>query len=192
MQAISQNSPQPPAPKKGQLTWAGFQKKYLTKEDGYKYEFVGGSVVKTEHSMDQTQAFIQDNLLNFLTKLRTLKSLPDGNFIAECDMFFGENHRRPDISWLTKKQLRDAREGQHVTPNWVIEIISTNDQFNKMMDKMLDYERAGVSLVWHIFPNHEKVHIYKGKQMTICSGDDICSADSVVNGFEMPAKAVFQ
>ena len=192
MQAIAQTFPQPPAPKKRQLTWAGFQKKYLTKEDGFKYEFVRGQVIKTEYAMDQTQFFIQDNLLEYLASLRAIKSIPAGNFIAEGDMFFDENHRRPDISWLTKQQMRDARHGINVTPDWVIEVISTNDQFNKMMDKMADYERAGVSLVWHIFPKQEKVHIYRGKNITICSGDDICSANEVVPGFEMPARAVFQ
>ncbi len=191
MQAIAQTSPLPSAPKKRQLTWVGFQKRYLTKEDGFKYEFVGGAVVKTQYAMDQTQFFIQQNLVRFFYKLRTLKPLLNGELIAEGDMFFGENHRRPDISWLTDQQIKDARHGINVTPDWVIEIISTHDQFNRMMEKMADYEKAGVKLVWHIFPKHEKVHIYQGKQMTICSGDDICSADSVVKGFEMPTSAIF-
>lgn len=192
MQALAQTIPQPPAHKKRQLTWASFQKKYLTREDGFKYEFVGGEVVKTKHAMDQTQFFILKNLVRFLNNLRKTKSLPDGELIAEGDMFFDENHRRPDICWLTDQQINDSRHGKNSTPDWVIEIISTNDQFNRMMEKMEDYERAGVKLVWHIFPKQEKVHIYRGKTMTICSSDDICSAEEVVPGFEMPAKAVFQ
>lgn len=41
--------------KKQHISWPDFQKKYLSREDGYKYEWVNGAVEKTRHSMDKTQ-----------------------------------------------------------------------------------------------------------------------------------------
>jgi hypothetical protein len=45
---------------------------------------------------------------------------------------------------------------------------------------------------WHIFPKLKQVHVYRGKQMTICTDDDICSAEPVIPGFLIPASGVFK
>jgi hypothetical protein len=60
-----------------------------------------------------------------------------------------------------------------------------------VMDKMEDYRTANVKVIWHIFPRQKQVHVYHGKNMTICTGEDLCSADSVIEGFEIMAKSIF-
>ncbi len=57
---------------------------------------------------------------------------------------------------------------------------------------MDNYRSADVKVIWHIFPKSKKVHVYKGKKMIVCEGDDICSADSVIPGFKISAKDVFK
>lgn len=36
------------------ISWEDFKRKYLSREDGYKYEWVNGAVEKTKRSMDKT------------------------------------------------------------------------------------------------------------------------------------------
>ena len=174
------------------ITWEEFKKRYLTREDTWKYEWVDGTVEKTPRSMDTTQFYIFVNLLEFLNRLRPATTTGGGTFIAEGDAFFSGNHRRPDIAFYSMKQIRDGRENKDVHPDFVIEVISKNDQMLKVQDKMGDYRKAGVKVIWHIFPKQQEIHVYHGKKMTVCIGDDICSAEPVIEGFVIAAKDVFK
>ena len=131
------------------ISWAEFQKKYLSREDNFKYEWVDGVVEKTPRTMDRKQFFIVLRLQTFLNSLNR-----DGIFIAEGDNFFAGNHRRPDIAFYTREQIRLAQDDDNiVVPQFVIEVISTNDQMNKVVKKMKNYREAAVPIIWHIFPN---------------------------------------
>ena len=92
----------PRAPRK--ISWETFQKKYLTREDGYKYEWLNGVVEKTKSTMDKTQFYILRNLLRFFRKLLN-EGKVSGELIPEGDLFFEENHRRLDVCWLTDEQI---------------------------------------------------------------------------------------
>ena len=46
---------------KRKISWATFEKKYLTREDGYRYEWLNGTIEKTK-KMNKTQLFILRNL----------------------------------------------------------------------------------------------------------------------------------
>lgn len=177
-------------PKK--ITWEEFKTRYLNREDTFKYEWVNGIVEKTPRSMDKTQLYILTNLIHFLYVLKTARPGLDGDLVAEGDTFFAGNHRGPDIAYYTKKQIQDARENKDVHPDFVIEVISKQDQMVKVLDKMKDYRNAGVKVIWYIFPQQQEIHVYHGKKMTVCTGDDICSAEPVIEGFKLPVKEVFQ
>lgn len=77
-------------------------------------------------------------------------------------------------------------------PQFIIEVISTNDQMNKAVEKMKNYRAAEVPIVWQIFPLQHEIHVYRGKQMTVCVGDDICSAEPVIAGFKMTVNEVLK
>ena len=180
----------PKTPKK--LTWQEFKNRYLSREDQYKYEWVNGAVEKTFRSMDRTQIYILANLTRFLYTLIAINPRIDGDLIAEGDTFFAGNHRRPDIDYYTRAQLQAARRSEDVHPGFVIEVISHNDQSVKLLKKMVDYRAAGVRVIWHIFPQQQEVHVYHGKQMTVCTGDDSCSAEAVIGGFALAVRDIFK
>jgi Uma2 family endonuclease len=170
------------------ITWVEFQRKYLSREDNFKYEWVDGIVEKTPRAMDRKQFYIHLNLQDFL------KTLPvDGLFIPEGDNFFSGAHRRPDIAYYTREQIRLAQEEVNtVIPQFVIEVISTNDQMNKVVKKMKNYRAAEVPVVWHIFPLQNEIHVYHGKKMTICVGNDMCSAEVVIPNFVISVNDVLK
>jgi Uma2 family endonuclease len=173
------------------ISWPEFQKKYLNREDGNKYEWVNREVVKSKH-MDYTQFFIVNNLLEFFEHLKTLGKV-SGILMPEGDMHFAGNHRRPDLAFLTKKQLALTSYGENQVPLFVIEVISTKDQMNLVHEKMEDYRNADVKVVWHIFPKINQVHVYSGhglKKMNVCKGFDVCSASEVIPDFELTVDAI--
>ncbi len=183
-----------PAPEKAApkpISWTDFERKYLSREDRYKYEWVEGFIIKTLRTMNQEQQFMLLNLEALLDRLRPSNPAL-GKLLAEVDTFFGENHhRRPDIAYFSIEQIKAFRQTNQI-PLFVVEVISTYDQQCKAYQKLADYRRAEVPVVWHVFPKLQEVHVYRGKQMTICTGEDSCSAEPVIPGFVLPVGAVFR
>ena len=177
-------------PKK--ITFDEFQKRFLEREDKYKYEWVKGSVEKTLRTMNQLQQFICDNLIDFFTELR-LAGAVNGRLSPEVDTFFlSDVHRRPDLAYFSDAQRKRMSDGENQVPQFVVEIISNRDQMNRVVAKMQDYRAAEVPVIWHIFPNYNEIHVYNGKNMTVCIGEDICSAAPVLTPFQLSANAILK
>ncbi len=173
------------------ISWEDFQRKYLEREDEYKYEWLNGFVEKTKRTMNYLQFFIIRNLVHFFDQLK-LEGKVDGMLIHEGDTFFLSHHRRPDIAYFTDKQIDDTESGIAPVPQFVIEVISNNDMLVKVQEKMLDYENAKVPVVWHVYPQLQEIHVYHGKQMTKYRGAEICSAAPALTEFALPVSRVFQ
>jgi Uma2 family endonuclease len=164
------------------ISWEDFQERFLIREDEYKYEWVNGEVQITTRDTHKTQFHILRNLNRLLYTLYPVQK-SFGEFIAEGDNFFSGNHRRPDIAFYTDEQIQLGLDNKENTPNFVIEVISNNDQMNLVHQKMQDYYAADVKIVWHILPLVQQVHIYHGKKMEVKQGSEICSAEGVIEGF---------
>lgn len=155
---------------------------------------MGGAVIKTKRTRDYKQIFIFGTLDDFFQKLKHQGKV-SGKLITEVDTFFLKNHRRPDIAWFSDEQISMAKDGTAPVPKFVVEIISTKDQMNLVEDKMEDYRLAGVQVVWQVFPQFEKIHVYGGthlNQMTVCRGEELCAAAPALPEFMMAAGEVFK
>ncbi len=73
--------------------------------------------------------------------------------------------RSPDVSWielsrwnsLTAKQQRGFAP---IDPDFVIELMSPNDDLEELQQKMTEYMSCGVKLGWLINPDDKQVEIY--------------------------------
>ena len=157
--------------------------------DGFKYEWNDGELIKFT-GMKKKQYYIYD-ILNLLFAEK--EYYKKGSFIAEPDvMLTGIQMRRPDIAYFTREQVYQGREGIDVIPEFVVEIISETDQLYKIEDKLTEYFKAGIKVVWNIIPDQELVYIYTSrKNVIICSETDICSANPVLPGFEITVNDIF-
>jgi Uma2 family endonuclease len=173
------------------ISWEAFKADYLEREDGFKYEWVNGVVEKTQGTMDRTQFFIVQNLLDFFGFLKFSGKI-SGSLMPEGDTFFGTNHRRPDIAYYTDDQIEAAADDEKAEPQFVIEIISTTDQMNRVHKKMRDYRASNIPVVWHIFPELEEVHIFHGRKGEVYIGDELCSAAPCLPEFQLSVNAIFK
>ena len=177
---------------KKRIEWAEFQKKYLHRDDKFKYEWVDGCVEKTPRTMNQLQQIIFDNLVDFFDRLRA-EGKANGRLSAEVDTFFLDKvHRRPDGAYFSAAQRVLMAQSINQVPQFVIEVISTTDEMNRVYAKMKNYRAANVPVVWHIFPELQEVHIYHGLDMRICVGDVICSAAPVLPDFNILLSDIFK
>lgn len=185
--AVALNDPIPTK----RISWADFKADYLEREDGFAYEWVNGVVEKTPRSMDRKKFYIVQNLLDFFGKLK-YSGTTSGSLMPEGNTFFGENHRRPDVAYYTDEQIEAAADDADAEPQFVIEIISTTDQMNRVHRKMRDYRASKVPVVWHIFPELQEVHVFHGRKSEIFIGEDMCSAAPVLPEFELSVNDIFR
>ena len=158
----------------------------------FAMEWLNGVVEKTRRTVDYTQFYIIQNLQNCFFGLLS-RGLADGALITEGDVFFENKHRRPDLAYFSNAQISAAADGIRPVPQFVIEIISNHDAMNRVYLKMQDYRAANVQVVWHILPLMQEVHVYAGgdlRQMTVLSGEMICSAVPALPDFEMTVEEI--
>jgi Uma2 family endonuclease len=158
-------------------------------EDGFKYEWNDGEIIKFI-GMNKTQFYIF-GILNrhFISKGLWEK----GTFIAEQDVqISGIQMRRPDIAYFSIEQESRMKQGEDQIPEFVIEVISGNDKANKVEEKTVEYFKAGVKVLWLIYPDNKTVQVYTSlKNAQICYDDDICSASPVLPDFEISVNDIF-
>lgn len=177
------------------ISWEKFQKEYLTREDGFKYEWLAGTVEKSPYTMERSQLYILGNIQEFFFKLK-FEGKVEGKLIPEGDLFFKDHHRRPDIAWLTDEQLDSLATNKKDVPAFLIEIISKHDGVEAVAKKMNDYRKADVKVVWHIFPELKQVQVYGEKNLRkavlYTEENEICSAAPAVPDFKMTIGEIFK
>jgi Uma2 family endonuclease len=158
-------------------------------EDGFKYEWNDGEIIKFA-GMNRKQIFIYEVLNQKFIEKGLWKI---GTLICEYDVqLSGIQMRRPDITYLTKEQITATKQGEDEIPAFAIEVISGNDKANKVEAKIIEYFKAGVSVLWLIYPDNQTVQVYTSlKQAQICTDDDICSAKPVLEDFEISVNEIF-
>ena len=158
-------------------------------EDGFKYEWNDGELIQF-NGMDRKQIYIYI----LINKLFNKKGYGEtGTLICEYDtMLTGIQMRRPDIAYLSDEEAKRVNEGEDVIPAFVIEVISTNDKPYKIEEKLTEYFKAGVKVVWNIYPETKLIYVYTSRKIVkICMEDDVCSAAPVLPGFEIMVSAIF-
>jgi Uma2 family endonuclease len=167
-----------------------FLRYYSNKEDGYKYEWNKGLVEKTE-TMNQRQSKFFYLLLKLF--LQTEASKKGGMLVMETDMDTSQEQlRRPDIAFYTAEQLPKMWAGENQVAPWLCEVISPTDRAEDINAKLVEYFKAGVRVVWHIFPHNQKVDVYTSPEnIIICMGKTVCSGAPTLADFEIRAEELF-
>ena len=96
------------------------------------------------------------------------------------------------MAWFSEKQLAFMAYGENQVPAFVIEIISSNDQINKVQKKMKNYRDAGVEVIWQIFPELLEVNVFHSSKMTTLSGDEVCPATPALPEFSLKLSDIFK
>ena len=149
-------------------------------EDGFKYEWNDGELIRFDGKKRKRLRLIKRlNRLFLLTNAHQA----GGELICEQDvMLTGIQMRRPDMAYFSDEQIRN--EEDEPIPAFCIEIISPTDESEKVEAKRIEYFKAGVQVLWHIFPENGEVYVYTSrKTVQICSDNDICSAAPVLDDF---------
>jgi Uma2 family endonuclease len=179
------------AKKPRQISFTAFYKKYAARVDGFKYEWNDGFIEKTD-AMKQEEFYIATNLTKFFFLF--IEPRIGGTLVQEGETWTTKTKwRKPDLAFYTNDQMVDMDNHINAIPPFCIEIVSKNDDVNDVLDKNIEYFRAGVKVVWWIFPKQKQVHVYHSySDVKICDGDTICSAEAAVPNFSLTVDAIFK
>ena len=80
-----------------------------------------------------------------------------------------------------------------IAPNLAAEVVSHNDTAEEVEAKRLDYLRAGVQLLWIIYPENKSVHVYRQSgPPSILGPEDVLSGEDVLPGFACKVAELFE
>jgi Uma2 family endonuclease len=95
--------------------------------------------------------------------------------------------RYPDLSFVRKGRLPEGGppDGNlRIVPDLVVEVISPNDLAEEVETRLTDFIRAGVPLIWVIYPNTRSIRVIrKGASEPVHFEDDELSGGEVLPGF---------
>ena len=164
--------------------------------DGQRHELVRGELRSMppagfEHG-DVTN--IIGSSLGPYARLRSLGRVVDGDigFRLTTDP---DTVRAPDVAFVNAER---ARAAGRVTGYWpgapdlVVEVISPNDLYTEVDEKVAEWIEHGARLVFVVNPRRRTVAVHApGRPVCILTGDDVLDGEDVVPGWSLPVRELF-
>jgi Uma2 family endonuclease len=109
--------------------------------------------------------------------------------------------RQPDVMFFSAERLSayiaqntDWKDKPFIlVPDLAVEVVSPNDLYRDVQDKVDNYLRDGVKLVWVIDPPRGSVTVHRAgiKDLAVLSGDDPLEGGDVIPGFSVSVASLF-
>ncbi|MCS6941107.1 MAG: Uma2 family endonuclease, partial [Roseiflexus sp.] len=104
--------------------------------------------------------------------------------VRGMDVFFISNERYAQ---------RTSRSFLDVAPELIAEVLSPEDSWSGVMQKMREYFEIGARLVWIVDPHARRVYAYRSMtDVREFTEADELPGDDVLPGFSVPVAALFE
>lgn len=164
-------------------------------DDGYRYELIRGELRKMaaasfDHGVYASR--IVETLLPYVRSNR-LGEVP----LTEPGFLLGTNPdhvRIPDVGFVRQERI-DAAERPFVffsgAPDLVVKVISPNDRYTDVDDKVEEWLEAGAEVVVVVNPSNHTVQVHSPAGTVILTETDTLDGGDVVAGWGMPVADIF-
>ena len=109
-----------------------------------------------------------------------------------------DRNRRPDVAfvsydrWPKDRVIDPDANAWDVVPNIAVEAVSPNDLIEELSQKIDEYFRAGVQLVWVIHPKQKRIDVYDSPtSIRVLTENEILDGGKVLPQFQMRLKDLF-
>jgi Uma2 family endonuclease len=163
--------------------------------DGKSYELVHGQLV--ERNMGSESSHVGGRLFSRLDRFREGHNL--GIFWPADNGFQCFPHepglvRRPDISFVRRGRLPGdvpPKGWVKIPPDLAVEVVSPNDSSDQLEEKLADYEKVGIPLIWVVSLTSRTVMVYRADgSVSRLREDDELSGEDVVPGLRCPIREI--
>jgi Uma2 family endonuclease len=168
----------------------------LAMPDGKAYELVDGRLVERNRGAESSWigGRLHTRLDRFCDDHRFGHFWPADNGY-QCFPHAPKLVRRPDVSFIRTGRLPgDALPRGHVriAPDLAVEVVSPEDLVAELDEKLEDYQKAGVRLVWVIYPESRTVSVYRNEgSASRLHQDEELSGEEVIPGFLCKVGSLF-
>ena len=169
----------------------------LAMPDGEHYELVDGVPVKRTMSLLSSRVEVAlGGVLNAYRVENNLGWILGPSCGYRCFPWVPGKVRRPDVSFIARDRLPSEEHWSEgyvtIPPDLAVEVTSPNDEVYDLEQKVEEYLRAGVRLIWVIHPEVRAIQVIRadGSGLRIRSGGELLGED-VVPGFRCPVDSLF-
>ena len=167
----------------------------LAMPDGKSYELVRGRLV--ERNMGAESSEVGGNLyfhLRLFCRDHDLGIVWPADNGYQCFPHAPGLVRKPDVSFIRRGRLPGdvAPEGWvKIPPDLAVEVVSPGDSAEELKEKLSDYRKAGVPLIWVIYPKARTATILRRDgPITELEEDDVLSGEEIIPGFRCPLREI--
>ena len=103
--------------------------------------------------------------------------------------------RAADILFISHERYTQQKSAGylHVAPDLVVEILSPDDRWSEVMEKLGEYFAIGVRLIWVVDPRLRRVYVYRTiTDVRAFTENDVLPGDDVLPGFLIPVAQLFE
>ncbi len=103
--------------------------------------------------------------------------------------------RAADVAYVSRQRMAQAKSKSYldVAPELIVEIMSPDDAWSEIMEKLDEYFSAGVKAVWVADPRKRQVYVYRSVTQVVryTEGETITGGDDILPGFTIEVAELF-
>lgn len=160
-------------------------------------ELVRGELIKMSPT-GHLHGLIEGNLFAALRAWLVERGVESGRvLVGEVGIY---THRDPDtvrgadVAYISAERFAqvESRSYLDVAPELVVEVLSPDDRWAVVMEKLGEYFDAGVRMVWLVDPKNRQIYVYRGPTSIkrFREGGEL-SAEDVLPGFRVAVSTLF-
>ncbi len=166
-------------------------------DDGFRYELVRGELRKMPPSGHPHSGIAGEVAIHFGAHVKANRLgkvyVAEGGFVLESDP---DHVRAPDVGFVRQARVDAAAGTQGFfpgPPDIAFEVISPNDRYTEVEEKVADYLAAGTIAVVVIDPRRRTARVYRSSTDTVeLTEGDTLEVGDIVPGWRMPVREMFE
>ena len=109
-------------------------------------------------------------------------------------------HRQPDtvrgadVAFISHERLAQVQSKSFldVCPELIVEVMSPDDAWSEVHEKLEEYFAVGAKLLWVVDPRRQRVQVYHSlTDLEILTAQDTLTGGEVLPGFQVPVAELF-
>jgi Uma2 family endonuclease len=157
-------------------------------------ELVDGTLV--EKSLGWQESFLAGVLLHWLHSYLDAHRIGVATGADGMTRLFGDTVRGPDVAFVAWNRMPNGQIPRDpipdLVPNFVIEVLSSNNTFAEMSRKRREYFHAGVELLWMVDHRERTITVFRNAlDATVYSDDQIIDGGNVLPGWQVNIAELF-
>jgi Uma2 family endonuclease len=105
---------------------------------------------------------------------------------------------KPDIAFISFQRWPKGRKipsqnAFRVVPDLVVEVVSPSNLANEVEEKVVEYLKAGVQLVWAVYPTTARIYVHDSlSSVRVLTRTGELDGGDVLPGFRLPLDQLFE